>query len=370
VPNRVLVCYRDASLDPISDPSLKTVQWRDPPPNRPEQTLIGVQYSSEVPSNNGAYVPYVVTNSGNWVYAGAGFRDGDSVPGIVGYEADRSFSEYPLPDAVTGTYTLLSNSPTGTSDHANSSVYQAPSGAWVFGAGTIQWSYALDNFSGSNLVDPRIQQTTANILNRFLGAGAGSDFTLSASPSSRMVGPGGATTYSVTISPTGGFSGQVTLSLSGLPSGATGSFTPNPATASSTLSVTTSTSTAPGAYTLTITGVSGTLAHTTTVGLVVSASDFTLSASPSSQTVAPGSPTSYSVTISPTGSFSGQVTLSLSGLPSGATGSFTPNPATASSTLSVTTSTSTAPGTYTVTVTGISGTLTHTATARLQLRSR
>ncbi len=64
------------------------------------------------------------------------------------------------------------------------------------------------------------------------------------------------------------------------------------------------------------------------------------------------------------------ITLSLSGLPSGATGSFTPNPATASSTLSVTTSTSTAPGTYTVTVTGISGTLTHTATARLQLRSR
>src|SRR2546427_737698 len=43
VPNRVLVCYRNASLDPIADPSLKTVLWRDPPLNRPEQTLIGVQ---------------------------------------------------------------------------------------------------------------------------------------------------------------------------------------------------------------------------------------------------------------------------------------------------------------------------------------
>src|SRR5262249_17790798 len=169
VPNRVLVCYRNATLDPITDPSLKTVQWRDLPLNRPEQTLIGVPYTGMVPWNNGAWVPYVVTNSGNWVYAGTGFRDGDSVPGIVGYEADRSFIQYPQPNAVIGTYTLLSNSPIGTSDHANASVYQAPSGAWVFGTGTANWNYALDNISGSNLVDPRIQQTTANILNRFVG---------------------------------------------------------------------------------------------------------------------------------------------------------------------------------------------------------
>ena len=75
--------------------------------------------------------------------------------------------------------------------------------------------------------------------------------------------------YGVTISPTGGFSGQVTLSVSGLPSGANGSFTPNPATASSSLSVTTSTSTPTGTYTLTITGVSGALTHTTTLSLTV-----------------------------------------------------------------------------------------------------
>src|SRR5205823_13890254 len=81
--------------------------------------------------------------------------------------------------------------------------------------------------------------------------------------------PGGSTSYSVTISPTGGFSGQVNLSVGGLPSGASGSFAPNPATASSTLSVTTGTGTPVGTYTLTITGVSGSLMHTTTVSLVV-----------------------------------------------------------------------------------------------------
>src|SRR5438034_4534925 len=282
VPNRVLVCYRNATLDPIADPSLKTVNWRDPPVNRPEQTLMGVQYTAGVPWNNGAYVPYVVTNSGSWVYAGTGFRDGDSVPALVGYEADRWFSQYPPPNAVVGTYTLLSNSPFG-SDHSNSSVYQAPSGAWVFASGTMNWSAALDKFIGWTLMDPdpRIQQTTANILNRFLGP----DFALSASPSSRTVTQGGSTSYSVTISPVGGFTGPVSLSVSGLPSGANGSSTPNPATASSTRSMTTSTTTPTGTYTVTITGVSGSLTHTTTVALVVSPSDFTLSASPSSQTV-------------------------------------------------------------------------------------
>jgi len=55
-----------------------------------------VQFTDQVVFQNGsAQVPYVVTNSGNWVYAGTGFRDGDSVPGIVGYEVDRLFSQYP-----------------------------------------------------------------------------------------------------------------------------------------------------------------------------------------------------------------------------------------------------------------------------------
>src|SRR5207247_2466618 len=141
-----------------------------------------------------------------------------------------------------------------------------------------------DNFAGLNFADPRIQQTTANILNRFIGPAA-PDFALSASPTSRTVAPGGSTTYDVTISPTGGFTGQVTLSVSGLPSFASGSFAPNPATTSSPLSVSTSPSTPTGAYTLTITAVSRSLTHTTTVTLVVTApSDFTLSASPTSQT--------------------------------------------------------------------------------------
>jgi hypothetical protein len=172
VPNRVLVCYKDQSIDPTSDPSLTTVNWRDPVLNRPEQTLIGVQYTSQM--KNDAYYPYVVTNSSNWVYTGTGFRDGDSVPGLVGYEGDHLFSSYPGPNAIAGTYTLLSRSPytntSNQSDFTNSSIYQAQSGAWVFGSGTIAWSWGLDDYGSRGALDSRIQQTTANILNRFIAA--------------------------------------------------------------------------------------------------------------------------------------------------------------------------------------------------------
>jgi len=171
--NRVVVCYKDADVDPISDLTLKTVGWRKPVLNRPEQTLIGTQYTAMVPWNptTGGWVDYVVTNSGNWAYTGTGLRDGDHITGIVGYEADRFFSQYPPPNAVSGTYTFLSNSPWtygSYNDYSNASIYQAPSGAWVFGSGTNAWSLALDNSAGSNLLDSRIQQMMANILNRFV----------------------------------------------------------------------------------------------------------------------------------------------------------------------------------------------------------
>src|SRR5205807_2599435 len=128
------------------------------------------------------------------------------------------------------------------------------------------------------------------------------DFTLAASPSSQTVTPGGSTSYSVTISPTGDIGRPTTELETPRQIVWRGRLAPNPATASSTLSVTTGTGTPVGPYTLTIPFPYTTLFRSTTVSLVVSAPvDFTLAASPSSQTVTPGGSTSYSVTISPTG---------------------------------------------------------------------
>jgi hypothetical protein len=180
VADRVMVCFKDATTDPVQGPTT-TVNWRSAPVSRPEQTLMGIQFTSQV--NWGNNVPYVVLNSTNWVYASSGFKNGDSVPGIVGYEMDRYQATYPSANSTGTTFTLLSQSPyivgagsqglplisgAGPPDYANSSVYQAPSTAWVFASGTMSWSWGLDNFT-STYADARIQQTTANILNQFTG---------------------------------------------------------------------------------------------------------------------------------------------------------------------------------------------------------
>src|SRR5260221_13454160 len=194
-----------------------------------------------------------------------------------------------------------------------------------------------------------------------------SDFTISASPSTQTVTVGSATTYTASIGALNGFGGTVTLSASGLPTGATASFSPTTVTGagSSTLTVTATGSTPVGTSTLTISGTSGTLTHSTTVSLVVNTQppppDFTISASPSTQTVNVGSATTYTASIGALNGFGGVVTLSASGLPTGATASFSPTTVTGagSSTLTVTATGSTPVGTSTLTISGTSGTLTH-----------
>ena len=196
------------------------------------------------------------------------------------------------------------------------------------------------------------------------------DFSLSASPTSQTVIQGASTSYTVNVARVGGFTGGVTLAISGLPSGATGTFSPDPVTgSSSSLSVTTTAAAATGSYSLTIIGTSGSLSHTTGATLVITAPpppDFSLSTAPSSQAIVQGASTSYTINVARVGGFSGAVTLSVSGLPSGANGSFSPNPATAdTSTLTVTSSATTPLGSYPLTVTGTSGGLTRTTSSTL-----
>ena len=193
------------------------------------------------------------------------------------------------------------------------------------------------------------------------------DFSVTATPSSRKVPPGTGTTYSVSVTPSGGFNGTVNFSVSGLPSGATATFNPTSVTGSgsSTLSITTSSSTPPGNYSLTITATSGNLTHTAKVSLQVA--DFSISASPSSQTVGRNSQTTFTVSVAALGPFSGSVTFLVSGLPARVTSSFVPTSVTGSgtTTLTITTKPKTPIGTYPLTIKGKAGILIHSTTVTL-----
>ena len=184
------------------------------------------------------------------------------------------------------------------------------------------------------------------------------DFSLSASPSSLTLAQQGADGSStVTVSPVNGFTGSVSLGISGLPTGATASFSPPATQTSSTLTVNAG-SAAAGSYPLTVTGTSNGLTRTTTVTLTVTATvpPFTVSALPLMRTIAAGAGTTFAVTIVRTGSFTGAVSLSVSGLPSHVSGSFNPTPTSGTtSTLTVSSLKSARPGSYPLTITGSAG---------------
>lgn len=196
------------------------------------------------------------------------------------------------------------------------------------------------------------------------------DFSLSVSPTSRSIGQEQSTTYSINVDRAGGHGAQVSLSVTGIPEGTTSSFSPNPVEGTtSTLTVTTTASTPSGTYSLTVTGTDGALTRSTTASLTVSEPDFSLGASPQSRTINQGASTSYDISISRAGGHSEGVALTVSGLPTGASGSFTPNPSTgSSSTLNVTTTASTPSGTYALTIAGNDGSLpTRTTSAALTI---
>ena len=173
-PDRVEVGYKDFATDPSSgagpDPmwhvndAIVTTTWRSAPVNLPENGLIGVMFEDQVIQT----YPFVVKNSTNWVYAGTGFTDGTSIPGIVGYEYDKVWSNGATPPGLT----TLSNSPVVGgqvgSSISNATLYTASSGARVFAGGTIQWSWGLANIQSNTFANAGIQQMTTNILNNFI----------------------------------------------------------------------------------------------------------------------------------------------------------------------------------------------------------
>jgi hypothetical protein len=218
------------------------------------------------------------------------------------------------------------------------------------------------------------------ILDIVFNPGSSPDFALSASPTSLTVTQGSSGTSTISTSVSNGFNSSVALSISGLPSGVTASFTPTsiaaPGSGSSTLTFTASSTATTGTFNTTVTATGGGLTHTTTIPLTVNAAtspNFTISASPASLSVAAGGSGTSTISTTVSGGFNSAVSLSASGLPSGVTAAFSPTsiaaPGSGSSTLTFTAGSTAAAGTSTITINASGGGVSHSTTVSLTITS-
>jgi hypothetical protein len=163
--DRLLVCHKKAKADPLyaAEPSRSTDKWRSAAVNRPEEQLIGVMYSGDPVDGD-----IVVAAAGHWAFAATGLSPGDRLSGLLGYEVDCAQGHGP------GSLDILAASPwTALTDGARQGtahmgLYRAASGATVFGSGSMQWAWGLDDFNAPTLRTSRLnaaaQQITRNLL--------------------------------------------------------------------------------------------------------------------------------------------------------------------------------------------------------------
>jgi hypothetical protein len=187
---------------------------------------------------------------------------------------------------------------------------------------------------------------------------SGPDLSIAASPTSVALAPGGTALFTVSLARSGGLADAVTLSASTPPSGVSISFSPNSTTAgSSTMTVTTSAGTPLGTFGIMITAVAGVYVRSTEVSVTVQPNgNFALAASPNPQVLVPGASNAIDVSIIRAQDFISLVRLSVSGLPSGVTGTFSPSSTAGNtSTLTLAATNAVALGSFSITITGTSG---------------
>ncbi len=171
--NRTIVGYKEAaqSEDPFAldgDPSndkfitaryrdLKPIFGVDDPVARPENALVGVMYHGDPFTGD-----IVVSDPTNWAYSGTGVVAGTRFTGLLGYETDAIFDNGYSPSGLQ----KIAESPDPWGS-AHAATYTTSRGSIVFAAGSMQWSWGLDNYGYRNLENDAVKQTTRNVLARF-----------------------------------------------------------------------------------------------------------------------------------------------------------------------------------------------------------
>ncbi len=207
-------------------------------------------------SSTSSSLPYSVNQAGSLTSLTSSANPSTSGQNVI-------FTATVTPSGATGTVTFYDNSVIlGTGNLNSGGIASFSTSSLSVGMHSITAVYGGDtNFSAS----------TSNAVSQQVDGSSSGDFTLSASPGNVTVKGAATATYTVSVGGSGGFSGTVSLNLSGQPGASTVTFSPSSVSGSgsSTLSVVTTNSTPAGTYTLTITGTSDALIHSTTVRLRV-----------------------------------------------------------------------------------------------------
>ncbi len=180
---RTMVCYKE-TWGTSSDPSnIGTGTWRDPryadPGQKPENALTGTMFSVDSYRSDAISIPYDYSNLRFWrntdvanILPGQSF---ELVKNLLGYEWDSDVENgfrpaglinLSLSSISVDTYLRDYGTTVGPAEATHSlTMYRAESGALVFGAGTVFWSWGLnaDHEGAATPTDKNVQQAMINM---------------------------------------------------------------------------------------------------------------------------------------------------------------------------------------------------------------
>ncbi|TAY06877.1 DUF4082 domain-containing protein (plasmid) [Rhizobium leguminosarum] len=180
---RTMVCYKE-TWGTSTDPSTTgTGTWRDPrfadPGQEPENSLTGTMFQVDSYRSDTITIPYDYSNLRFWRNTDvAELQEGETyslVQNLLGYEWDSDVENGFRPDGLinlslssiaVSTYLRDYGTTVGDAVATHSlTMYRAESGALVFGAGTVFWSWGLNaNHQGPETpTDPNVQQAMVNM---------------------------------------------------------------------------------------------------------------------------------------------------------------------------------------------------------------
>jgi hypothetical protein len=170
----VLVCFRDATRDPLGNvPGLATVQFRSSPNNTPENALVGIM-SGHPSLVRGSPIDLVVADGSDPLLSGTGLTTGAHISRVAGWEADRIVDNGATPPGIRTLFQspFISGEDSVTQGVMQSTVYTwSPSGALVYASGEPGFAWGLESV-GTRVARPPLERLLRNVLQAFIAAPA------------------------------------------------------------------------------------------------------------------------------------------------------------------------------------------------------